>query len=104
MMLEAAAEAADVATEMSTKQILLLLAPVALLIVSFPSETVTVLVPSTQCVVLDGLPLTVSTPSTLSLKMLSIKLGSPDTTWTLYAPLGSETCQTAFGFDGFCMC
>src|SRR5438477_12345422 len=55
----------------SMNEILLLLEPVALEMVSRPSATVTVLVPSTQRLEVVGVPSTVRTPSTLILKMLS---------------------------------
>src|SRR5436189_156129 len=50
----------------STKSSLLLVAPVALVIVSLPSATVTVLVPSKKRCPLVGVPLTVCTPSTFT--------------------------------------
>jgi hypothetical protein len=68
---------------MSTKQILLLLAPLPLRIVSLPSVTVTVDVPSIHRVVVVGVPFTVSTPSTVIRNTLSMFVASPDTTRTL---------------------
>ena len=55
----------------STKQILFAVAPAPLLIVSRPSVTVTVDVPSTQRDALFDVPLTVSTPSTVNLYRMS---------------------------------
>src|SRR5437870_5016055 len=51
----------------SMKSSLLLTAPAALVMVSRPSLTITVLVPSKKRLPLVGLPLTTSTPSTLTL-------------------------------------
>ena len=57
--------------EISMKHILLLTAPLPLLIVSFPSFTVTVAVPWTHGLDKLGEPLTTSTPSALMRNMPS---------------------------------
>jgi len=54
----------------SRKQILLLPAPAPLRIVSLPSLTATVAVPSIQRVDVDGVPLTTRTPSAATRKTL----------------------------------
>ena len=63
----------------STKHILLLLAPAPLRIVSRPSVTVTVAVPSIHRVPVVGVPVTTSTPSAVVLNTLSKWVASPDT-------------------------
>src|SRR5262245_32788186 len=88
----------------STKLILLFDAPEPLLIVSRPSATLTLTQPSNQRVDVVGVPLTARTASTLVRKTLSVWLGSPETTWTRYDPLGTASSHTALGFSGFCMC
>ena len=86
----------------STKQILLLLAPAPLRIVRRPSVTVTVDVPSIQRVVVVGVPVTVRTPSTVIRNTLSKAVASPDTTRTTYVPLGTAISHTASGTANFC--
>ena len=63
---EVVAEGIELEPAISIKQILLLLAPAALLTVNLPSLTVTVTVPSNQFVRMLGVPLTAKVPSTLS--------------------------------------
>jgi hypothetical protein len=62
---------------------LLFTAPTAFATVRRPSPTVTILVPSNQRVVVVGVPLATSTPSTWVAYTLSMLLGSPHTTRTL---------------------
>ncbi|OLC50805.1 MAG: hypothetical protein AUH43_04085 [Acidobacteria bacterium 13_1_40CM_65_14] len=70
----------------STKQILLELAPGALRIVSRPSASVTVDEPSSHRAALVVVPLTVSTPSTAIANELPKYDGSPTTTRTESVP------------------
>ena len=87
----------------STKQILFAVAPGALRIVSRPSETVTVAVPSTHRDALVDVPLTVKTLSTAIPKGVPKNVGSADTTRTWQVRLGTATSQNALGFAGRCI-
>ena len=83
------------------KHTLLFVAPVALLTLNLPSDTVTTTVLSTQRFALVGVLFIASTDSTLMRKTLSKKEASPATILTLYVPLGTAISHRAFGLPGF---
>src|SRR5436309_2128945 len=62
--------------------------------VSRPSATVTVFVPSAHRAVGVVVALTASTFSTLTLHTRPVWTGSPQTTWTWYTPSGRANSQT----------
>src|SRR5687767_3822275 len=78
-----------VASLISRKASLLFRYPLALVMVSRPSATVTVFVAVTNRLPVVGVPLSASTPSALNAYLLSKYAGSPATSFTAYVPFGS---------------